>query len=128
MKRSLATGWRCRWASAVVLLALVGQWSLLVASAAHHAQAAAAAGPWTQVCRAAGGVGPASGQPSLPAETHDIPSPCPVCGATALLAAPAPAPPPPRAPADPIPSSEKPGAQPPARLALPPPARAPPTA
>jgi hypothetical protein len=66
-----------------VLLALLAQWMLAVASTAHHARAAAAAGPWNEVCTSA---------PAAPApDGSDVlgsAGGCPVCAAAALLALP----------------------------------------
>lgn len=71
-----------------MLLALVAQWLALAASTAHHAQAVASGLPWAQVCRSAGSVAlpgdPASDPSGAPAGA----SPCPVCAAAALVAPP----------------------------------------
>lgn len=117
---------RPRWGSALVLLALLGQWMLAVASTAHHAVAAAAAGPWQQVCSAK--AAPAGDAPADPLAASTGATVCPVCAAAATPAPPA---------AEPILPVAAGKAESPVRalhsahlvaLALRPPARAPPSA
>src|SRR5690606_36649395 len=91
MKRSAASPAPChrsRWAGALVLMALVAQWLLLVASTSHHAQMAAAPGPWAQLCRSVVGVAPAGDPVSGASEKPGGVASCPVCAAVALSAPP----------------------------------------
>ena len=96
MKRLPATrpARRRPWAGALVALALVAQWLLLVASTAHHAQALASGLPWAQVCSSSGSPwGPPAGDPaSDPAPAGSGGPACPVCSAAATLGAPSTAP------------------------------------
>lgn len=91
MKRSAASPASChrsRRAGALVLLALVAQWLLLVASTSHHAQMAAVPGPWAQLCRSVVGIAPAGDPVSGTSEKPAGVAGCPVCAAVALVAPP----------------------------------------
>lgn len=70
-----------------MLLALLAQCVLVIASTAHHAAMAAAAGPWGQVCSAQA-VAVGALEQGASGASRDA-SPCPVCGAAALLPLPA---------------------------------------
>lgn len=131
MKRLPATRTAPRrpWAGALVALALVAQWLLLVASTAHHAQALASGLPWAPVCSSSGNAwGTPAGDPaSDPAPAGSGGPACPVCSAAATLGAPSAAPAAPAAAGCTTNVAPAGTASRPFTPALLPPARAPPT-
>jgi hypothetical protein len=121
---------RRAWGGALVAWALVGQWLLLVASSAHHAQALASGLPWASVCSAAGSTrgAPAGDPASDPTPAGTGSAACPVCSAAATLGAPSAAPAAPAAAGCTAPSALARTISRPFTPAQLPPARAPPTA